>query len=107
MAMNDLELDQLIRLSTPKPDFESAFQREIWARIAIAEQAKKKGLTAWIEAVLGALSRPAPAFATAAVMLLLGIGLGTSIPHLQNPSASRDAYLASINPLVHQGDTPR
>jgi len=105
--MNNLELDQLIRQSTPKPDFESAFQREIWARIAIAEQAKKNGLTAWIEAALGLLSRPGPAFATAAVMLLLGIGFGTSVPHLENPPASRDTYLASINPLAHQGDTPR
>lgn len=105
--MNDLDLDQLIRLSTPKPDFESAFQREIWARIAIAEQMKKKGLAAWIEAVLGGLSRPAPAFATAAVMMLLGIGFGTSVPRFENPSASRDTYLASINPLTHQGDTPR
>ena len=105
--MNDLELDQLIRQSTPKLDFESAFQREIWARIAVAERAKKQGVMAWIEAVLDVLSRPAPAFATTAVMLLLGIGLGTSVPHLENPPASRDTYLASINPLAHQGDMPR
>lgn len=105
--MNDLELDQLIRQSTPKLDFESAFQREIWARIAVAERAKKQGVMAWIEAVLDVLSRPAPAFATTAVMLLLGIGLGTSVPRLENPPASRDTYLASINPLAHQGDMPR
>jgi len=102
--MNELELDQLIRQSTPKPDFESAFQREIWARIAVAEQAKKQGLMVWIEAALGVLSRPAPAFATAAVMLLLGVGLGTSVPEAGSPTASRDAYLASINPLAHQRD---
>lgn len=102
--MNDLELDQLIRQSTPKPDFESAFQREIWARIAIAEQAKKQGLMAWIEAALGVLSRPAPAFTTAAVMLLLGAGLGTSVSESGSQAALRETYLASINPLAHPGD---
>lgn len=102
--MNDLELDQLIRQSTSKPEFESAFQREIWARIAVAEQSRKRGLIRWIESALGALSRPAPAFATAAVMLLLGAGLGTSVSEPGSQAASREAYLASINPLAHQSD---
>jgi len=104
--MNDLELDQLIRQSTPKPEFESAFQREVWARIAIAEQSRKRGPVAWVEAALAFLSRPAPAFATAAVMLLLGAGLGWNLPGSQDPAASRDAYLASINPLAPRGAIP-
>lgn len=105
--MNDLELDQLIRQSAPEPEFESAFQREIWARIAIAEQAKQKGPVAWLGAALDFLSRPAPAFATAAVMLLLGAGLGRGVSDTGSPAASRDAYLASINPLAPRGGTIR
>lgn len=103
--MNDLELDQLIRQSTPKPEFEPSFQREIWARIAIAGQAGKSGPAAWLESAFAFLSRPAPAFATAAVMLLLGAGLGRGVPGAGSRAASRDAYLVSINPLTPRIDT--
>lgn len=102
--MNDLELDQLIRGSSPKPEFDSSFQREIWARIAIAERERKKGPMAWLEEALARFSRPAPAFATAAVMLFIGAGLGRGVAHPENSGASRDAYLASINPLSPHND---
>ena len=104
--MNDLELDQLIRESSPKPEFDSSFQREIWARIAIAERVRerKKGPMAWLEEALARLSRPAPAFATATVMLLIGAGLGRGIAAPEGPGASRDAYFASINPLAPRSE---
>lgn len=102
--MNDLELDQLIRESSPKPEFDSSFQREIWARIAFAERERKKGPMAWLEEALARLSRPAPAFATAAVMLLIGAGLGRGVAGPENSGASRDAYLAAINPLAPRSE---
>lgn len=105
--MNDLELDQLIRQSTPKPEFESSFQREIWARIAIAGQARKSGPVAWLESAFALLSRPAPALATAVVMLLLGAGLGRGVPDPGSRAASRDAYLVTINPLAPRLAPPR
>lgn len=104
MAMNDIDLDELIRGSTPKPDFQPAFQREIWARIAIAERARKNTPMEWLEAALRFLSRPAPALATAAVMLLLGVGLRRSVPVSTDEGFSRQAYLAAINPLAPHGD---
>lgn len=102
--MNDLELDQLIRESSPQPEFDSSFQREIWARIAIAERERKKGPMAWLEEALARLSKPAPAFAIAAVMLLIGAGLGRGVAGPENAGASRDAYLASINPLTPRSE---
>jgi len=102
--MNDLELDELIRESSPQPEFDSSFQREIWARIAIAERERKKGLLTWLEEALAKLSKPAPAFATAAVMLLIGAGLGRGVAGPENSGASRDAYLASINPLTPRSE---
>jgi hypothetical protein len=105
--MNDLELDQLIRGSSPNPEFDSSFQREIWARIAIAGRERKKGPLTWLEEALARLSRPAPAFVTAAVMLLLGAGIGLGVASSESSGTSQDAYLASINPLAHQSDTPR
>lgn len=105
--MNDLELDQLIRGSSPKPEFDSSFQREIWARIAVAERERRKSPMEWLEEALARLSRPAPAFATAAVMLLIGAGLGREVADAKNSGASRDAYLASINPLVPRNEIIR
>jgi hypothetical protein len=105
MAMNDLDLDHLIRQSAPKPEFEGSFPREVWARIAIASESQKRGPGAWFEAALERLSRPVPAFATAVVMLLLGAGLGLGVPDSRNRGASRDAYLASINPLAPRIET--
>jgi hypothetical protein len=102
--MNDLELDQLIRESSPKPEFDSSFQREIWARIAIAERERKIGPLQWLEEALARLSRPAPALVTAAVMLLIGAGLGRGIAAPESTGASRDAYLASINPLAPRSE---
>lgn len=103
--MNDFELDQLIRQSTPKPEFETSFQREIWARIASAGHEGKSVPVAWLESALAFLSRPAPAFATAVIMLLLGAGLGRGVPDRESRAASRDAYLVSINPLAPRFDS--
>ncbi len=99
------ELDELIRRTHPKPDFDRSFLRETWARIAVAEAGRRKGAMAWIEAALGYLSRPAPAFATAAVMILLGAGLGRGHSDPDDAVVSRETYLASINPLSPRGGT--
>ncbi|MCX6857344.1 MAG: hypothetical protein NTV80_20840 [Verrucomicrobia bacterium] len=100
-AMNDDELHDLIRRTHPKPEFSSSFQREIWARIAVAEQ---QSWTAqwqqWSESLFRWVAQPAPALAVVTAMLLLGSGLGRMITPDNDHATMRSAYVASINPLI-------
>jgi hypothetical protein len=100
-AMNDDELHDLIRQTHPKPEFSPSFQREIWARIAVAE---KQSWTAqwrqWSESLFRWVAQPAPAMAVVTVMLLLGSGLGRMITPDNDHAALRTAYVTSINPVV-------
>lgn len=99
--MNDSDLDDLIRQSHSTPEFPSSFQREIWARIAVAEQASWSSRWArWSESLFGTLARPAPALATVTMMLLLGAGIGRAFNAGADSTDPRAAYLATINPLV-------
>lgn len=99
-SMNDDDLESLIRQTQPKLEFPVYFQREVWARIAIAEQqswaARWRHLFQW-------MARPAPALATVTATLVLGIGLG-GLTAPDESAAMRSAYIASINPLkaVHR-----
>jgi hypothetical protein len=100
--MSDDELNDLIRRSSPAPEFQTSFQREVWRRIAVAE-------TGSFSAVLGRFAsgclqwviKPAGAATTVMSMLFIGASLGgfaagresESEPHL------RAAYAATINPI--------
>lgn len=99
--MNDNELHDLIRQTHPKPEFASSFQREIWSRIAVAEQ---RSWTAqwqqWSESLFRWVAQPAPAVAVVTAMLLLGSGLGLMITPDNDHATMRSAYVASINPLI-------
>lgn len=102
---DDPQLDDLIRRSRVAAEIPEPFQREVWARIAVAEQASWTGKArAWGEAVLARFSRPAPAFAAIALMLGAGFGLGQAERGNAGPeeaaAPSRESYLASINPLA-------
>ena len=97
--MNDDELDSLICLTQPKPEFSSSFQREVWARIAVAEQQSWAARwRQWSRKLFLWMARPAPAVATVAVILGLGVGLG-SLTSSARDETLREAYVASINPL--------
>ncbi len=99
--MNDDELHDLIRQTHPQPEFSSSFQREIWARIAVAEQ---QSWTArwrqWSESLFRWVAQPAPAMAVVTAMLLVGAGFGRLITPETDHAALRTAYVTSINPLV-------
>jgi hypothetical protein len=98
--MNDDDIRSMIRRTHPDPEFPASFQREVWARIAVAEKLSwaARGRR-FCQALFLWLARPAPAFATVAVTLGLGIGLG-SVTARDSTEAMRTAYMASINPLT-------
>ncbi|MCB1279408.1 hypothetical protein [Prosthecobacter sp.] len=102
--MNDDQLHRLLRDSPARITLPGSFTREVWARIEAEENPSVLAALsqAWT-ALLGALSRPAPAFATIAVCMLLGGGFGW-MTHQGSPDARGElAYAESINPLLRTG----
>lgn len=98
--MNDDALHDLIRQTQPKPEFSSSFQREVWARIAVAEQQSWMAqFRQWSESLFGWVAQPAPAVAVVMTMLLVGAGLGNLTAPESQATALRTAYVASINPI--------
>lgn len=93
--MNDNELHSLIRQTQPKPEFPASFQREVWVRIAVAEQ---QSWSAFWQQLFPWFARPVPALATMTLMLGFGIGLG-SLTTPPRDESIRLAYAASINPV--------
>ncbi len=97
--MNDDEINSLIRQTQPRPVFPASFQREVWARIAIAEEHSWSAQwRRWSQELFLWVARPAPALAVVIVTLGLGIGLG-SITAPNDSASMSAAYIASINPL--------
>lgn len=99
--MNDDELDHLIRWTYSPPEFSPSFQREVWARVSVAQGGSRAaGGRRWMEAFFPVLGRPATALAAVLVMLLLGVGLGKLTVPQPDPVELRSAYLTSIHPLM-------
>ena len=70
--MNDHELDSLIRQSHPRMELPASFNREVWERVSVASPASVLG--GWreiAEALFLWISRPAPAVAVIALMLVI------------------------------------
>lgn len=101
--MTDDQLHQLLRESPAPVSLPASFNREVWTRIKNAEAPSLRAALsqAW-HAWLGALSRPAPAFATIAICMLLGGSFGW-IKHRDTfQSPGELAYVESINPFLHE-----
>ena len=98
--MNDHEFDCLIRQSHPRMELPASFNREVWEHVSVASPASVLGGWSEIaEAFFLWISRPAPAVAVIAVMLIFGASLGGLTVRESSASAQRSAYFASINPL--------
>lgn len=99
--MNDNELDDLIRQTHPKPEFPASFQREVWARVSVAERTSWVArYRRWSESLFQLIAQPAPAVAVVTMMLLLGAGLGRLVSPENDSDASHASYVVSINPVA-------
>lgn len=85
------DLDDLIRLWRPDVPEPSAFQREVWSRIE--QRAPADG---WVERFFSGLARPRIASVAAALVLLAGVVLGSTLAG----SKGRDSYLHAVNPYA-------
>lgn len=99
--MNDDQLHQLLRASPARTSLPGSFNREVWARIEAADAPSlRSALTQVWRSWLATLARPAPAFATVALCMLLGGGFGWIQQRGGSGTSGELAYAASINPFM-------
>ena len=96
---DDAELKELLRSSRPEPELPPGFQGAVWRRIERAEKPATALPTAdWLDALAAWFLRPRRAFATAAVVLLLGLSLGIARGAGQANDLAKERYLDSVSP---------
>ncbi len=99
--MNDDQLHQLMRASPARVSLPSSFNREVWARIESSEPPSLSSAVAQVwRSWITTLSRPAPAFATVALCMLLGGGFGWMSQNGTSGDTGELAYVTSINPFM-------
>jgi hypothetical protein len=96
---NDARLIMLLRESRIAPALPPRFQEGVWRRIEdAAAPSKSIGSVAWLDTLAALMLRPRLAFATVAVLALMGVLLGT---YQGTQVARHDAqarYLAVVAP---------
>ena len=96
---DDAKLGALLRECRPAPDLPAGFQNAVWRRIERAEApAVSRSAADWLDHLAAWFLRPGRAFATAAVMLVLGISLGIAEGASHAKNLARERYLDSVSP---------
>ena len=96
---DDAKLRALLCESRPEPELPPGFQNAVWHRIERAEMpAPTLRAADWLDALASWFLRPRRAFATAAVILLLGLSLGIARGAGQANDLAKERYLDSVSP---------
>jgi hypothetical protein len=96
---DDARLNALLRECRPAPDLPPGFQDVVWRRIERAETpAVARPTPDWLDHLAAWFLRPGRAFATAGVLLVLGISLGIAQGASQAKDLARERYLDSVSP---------
>jgi hypothetical protein len=99
--MNENELHQLLRKHPAKTQLPSAFEREVWSRIATDEERSAASLLAeLVRRMLIHLGRPAVAFATIAIFGAAGAGTGMVMLKEADTAGDVPAYQETVNPFA-------
>jgi hypothetical protein len=99
LNQNDAPLSTLLREARPTPSLPPRFQENVWRRIERAENPKAMIARAgWLDALATWILRPQLAFAVAAVLVLMGVGLGWNSGEQLARSEAQARYLAAVAP---------
>ena len=98
---DDVKLKALLRASRPEPELPPGFQNAVWRRIERAEKpATARPAADWLDSLADWFLRPRRAFATAAVVLLLGLSLGIARGAGQATDLAKERYVDSVSPAA-------
>ncbi len=98
---DDGRLRALLRESRPAPDLPPGFQNAVWRRIDRLQAPRETvSLAAWLDLAVTWLLRPRLALAGVAVLLLIGISIGTFQGSRLADDLAKQQYLASVSPLT-------
>lgn len=96
MNSNDAKLSAVLRESRWSPSLPPRFQQSVWRRIEDNEAPVKS--ESWLDALAALILRPKFAFATAAVLLIAGVLLGTQRGFETVRHDAQARYLTSVAP---------
>src|ERR1035441_5028846 len=94
---DEAKLRALLRESRPAPDLPPGFQDAVWRRIERTEApAAARPAADWLNHLAAWFLRPGRAFATAAVMLVLGLSLGIAQGASRGEGLVKALFFASV-----------
>jgi len=96
MDQEDAKLQELLRGSRATPPLPPRFQEYVWRRIGDAEAPARPA--PWLDALVNWVLRPRLAFASVAVLMLVGILLGTRGGAQAARHDAQARYIASVAP---------
>jgi hypothetical protein len=99
-AMNDSELDRLLKAANTPAMPPAGFQHDVWSRIEAEEMNDwKNRASRMMERFLGFFALPPVAVATCTAMVLAGVWFGMAAG--KPGPAGEVAYVQSISPFAH------
>lgn len=97
-ASDDEKLRTLLRATRPAPTLPPRFEENVWHRIEAGEERSFAGEPGWLTLLAGWVLKPRLALAVAALVALVGIGLGWNSAEHQARSDAQARYLAAVAP---------
>jgi len=96
---DEARLHALLREARPAPDLLPGFENAVWRRIERVEAPAVARPTAhWLDRLVEWFLRPGRAFASAAIMIVLGTSLGIAEGATHAKDLARERYVDSVSP---------
>ena len=99
LNQNDAALSTMLREARSASSLPPRFQENVWRRIERAEEPRATaGNVGWLDVLAGWFVRPRLAFAVAAMLVLIGVGLGWSNGEQLVRNEAQSRYLSAVAP---------